>query len=160
MFFLDTDNSLDWENMKWENVWVGSKDVSPEVSFTLITVPKLTVNPPRVALGSVTTEATLWRWAGSGLMELLVPPGMDINAGTPPPLLHDRVLMAEWSVQRSHPGTIFRFSVWHFHLGAWAICLCTISIWGKWILTKAGECLSWGKNQVVDSQCPVVMKSV
>ena len=33
--------------------------MSPKVSFALIAVPKLTVNPPRGALGSVTTEATL-----------------------------------------------------------------------------------------------------
>ena len=42
-----------------QKVWSGQEDVSPKVSFALIAVPKLTVNPPRGALGSVTTEATL-----------------------------------------------------------------------------------------------------
>ena len=42
-----------------QNVWAGQEDVNPEVTFTVIAVPKLTVNPPRGALGSVTTEATL-----------------------------------------------------------------------------------------------------
>ena len=44
--------------------------------------------------------------------------------------------------------------------GAWAICLSTISIWGKSVLTKSGEWLSWGKNQVMYSQCAVVMRSL
>ena len=42
-----------------ENVWADPEDASPEVPFTLIAVPKLAVNLPRGALGSVTTEATL-----------------------------------------------------------------------------------------------------
>ena len=43
---------------------------------------------------------------------------------------------------------------------AWAVFLSTISIWGKWILTKLEEWLSWGKSQVIYRQCPVVMRSV
>ena len=42
-----------------QHVWADQEDASPEVPFTLIAVPKLAVNPPRGALGSVTTEATL-----------------------------------------------------------------------------------------------------
>ena len=50
------------------------------VPFTLMTVPKLAVNPLLVALGFRTTDPTLNE---SGTLELLVPPGMDVDAGTP-----------------------------------------------------------------------------
>ena len=58
--------------------WPGRYDHM--VPFTLMTVPKLAVNPPLVALGFRTTDPTLkWVWNSGAL----VPPGMDVDAGTP-----------------------------------------------------------------------------
>ena len=42
-----------------QNLWANQGDMSPEVPFTLIIVPKSAVNPPMLALGSVNTEPTL-----------------------------------------------------------------------------------------------------
>ena len=66
-------------------------------------------------------------------------------------------------VQSSHTGNTPRFSVWLFNIGrsrAWAIVLSTFFTWGKWILTKHEEWLSWGENHVMYRHCVVVMRSV
>ena len=42
-----------------QNLRADQEDMSPKVPFTLMIVPKLAVNPPMLALGSVTTELTL-----------------------------------------------------------------------------------------------------
>ena len=81
---------------------------------------KVGVKPPVVVLGSVTTKPILQWWAWSELLELLVPPGMDVDAGTA--WLHEWgsngwVIKCRSGVQSCHSGTTPRFSVWLFNTG-------------------------------------------
>ena len=92
-------------------------------------------------------------------------PAWHINGESP--MCHD------WGSQGwvSSEGQMSRATILGQHLGidlaflfrrsrTWAILSSTISIWGKWILTKLEEWVSWGKNHLMYSQCAVVMRSI
>ena len=94
--------------------WPGRYDHM--VPFTLMTVPKLAVNPLLVALGFRTTDPTLkWVW-NSGAASTSRHGGRCRD-----PFLHE---WGQWlsnkcssGVQSKHTGTTHRFPVWLVHLG-------------------------------------------
>lgn len=96
--------------------WKKHKEVKQDLPFTLMTVPKLAVNPPLVALGFRTTDPTLkWVW-NSGAAST-----SRHGRRCRDPFLHD---WGSWlsnkcrsGVQSRHTGTTHRFPVWLVHLG-------------------------------------------
>ena len=110
---------------------------------------KVGVKPPVVVLGSVTTKPILQWWAWSELLELLVPPGMDIDAGTA--WLHEWgshgwVIKFRSGVQSCHSGTTPRFSVWLFNTGGQTLGLFSQHHlhWGKITINQ-----TWGMTELM-----------
>ena len=94
--------------------WPGRYDHM--VPFTLMTVPKLAVDPPLVAVGFITTEPTL-KWVRNSGAASTSRHGRRCRD----PFLHD---WGSWlsnkcrsGVQSRHTGTTHRFPVWLVHLG-------------------------------------------
>ena len=114
--------------------WPGGCE--PRGPFHSNSCAKVDCFPPRGALDSVTTEATLQWWAGSGPLEVQIPPGMDVDAGIP--LCLDRGSHGWVKMQVRGPEQPRWDHPWVLSLtfplrrsGAWAICLSAVSIWGK-----------------------------
>lgn len=104
----------------FQNLWVDWEDASPEVSFRVITLPKLVVSPSMFAPGLCDHWGYLIRMA------------MVWTSGAASTCRHGhrcRDPLAPWQsipwlsdqcrseVQCRHTGTIPMFSVWLFHLG-------------------------------------------